>query len=538
MSKYTSIVYKHEDIKIETSKIVATNALKADTLLLIEHVFTGPNNICGTLIRNNDYMYENTEPRKPWRYEEMHNDYETEDLKKKVKKNCQKLEEEKLILSLEISKLESANPNADHYIHRCYSEYIDVNYLCVYSSKTIDEGEYISSIDNVNEGGFSIDNVKEGGFSIDNVEVKEILREYEKTEKCKEILHWQWLALRGLTTSKNCKIIIPCERFLNNINEKYGNNDIKNIEKYEKYVSLVTKVLLNETYSFKDLPGKMESKNIICLIASHINCNERLVHFHETLEMINQNLSTEERGTPTKKIYIGLSHDIEPEINIEKTLNRIKEYKYELIYNSKKQSQFEHYAALMKNLKINEESWLIFSDDDDIWSENRMLFYDKVVEMMLDPKIVCLKTQGYELIENKITKCKSSNYCDSCARYKYVKLFFEKMTEEKLRHKFCDVYFKSFLESYGKEENLHVKVETPEKLYIWRHVEYDRVCSEKKKFDVREVIQNNMDLYMALKGPNNEPNEREFLKFIEKSVPNVEIARKIYRKTHKENVFI
>ncbi|AYV85331.1 MAG: hypothetical protein Satyrvirus11_13 [Satyrvirus sp.] len=254
----------------------------------------------------------------------------------------------------------------------------------------------------------------------------------------------------------------------------------------------------------------MTSIKLICLLASHLNCIERSTHFDELLDIIN-NQSCEE-----KNIYISLSHDFN--INIVNILKKIKTYGFNLLYSKEKLSQFQHYKNIMDNLTIDDEinTWILFSDDDDIWSIHRLMnFYYPLTTLEIPDICSYIKIVPHaKLSNNKIIDITEDNYVNYCVRFKYLKLFFYNVNDDILMHRYCDVFFVSFMCGYGARILNHVILQVDYPVYIWREVDYDRNCSPNYD-DIHLRILNILDLFIARFHQNNDSYDvNKFISYI------------------------
>lgn len=510
-SEYTNLVYKHKSLKI-TDKITAINNINQNELLLIEQLFTGQSNICMTLIRNNEHLFNNLEPKNEiWSLEKI-NELD-EHANKKTIRNCLQIDDTNLIFGEELSKIiNTKTQNTITFNHVRYSLYMNVTYICVYAKHVIKKGQTIGLV--IEQNNEIVNNLHEREY--DNI--TKILVEYENTEIFKKTAIQQKMAMEGLYESDNVMIKTP--RYIKMLNEKYNGDDSKYFEK----MNLLFGTLLGKTFRFYNGNDKNDiPKILICLIASHINCKERLTNFHELLNMIHFNFSQRQRIIRTNQIHISLSH--EDNIDITETKKIINEYNFESACHDKTLSQFEHYDYLIKNIKVEdqENTWIIFSDDDDIWNEHRLATYCSIIKQFNDPQAIYVKTDEYELDKNKIIKGKDDNYVNYCIRHKYVKLFFDSVNINILQHRFCDVFMRSFISTYGDDKLKHAKVDTSEILYVWRHVDYPRSCEvttnleQKKVKEIKEMFYHNLDAFMAHTGwkfGNN--RKKKFIDFCEK----------------------
>lgn len=93
--------------------------------------------------------------------------------------------------------------------------------------------------------------------------------------------------------------------------------------------------------------------------------------------------------TKSCPLYISISYSEEM---TEKVLDLVKKFEYYeslhfIVEGPKQMSQFTHYKSLIDYISTiydSKSTYLIFSDDDDIWSKNRVLVYDKMIQNEYD----------------------------------------------------------------------------------------------------------------------------------------------------------
>lgn len=568
---YTGIVYQNPNIKVNKKTIEAIENIKSQELLLVEHIFMGPYEICHSIIRDNEYLFNNLEPCDiMWNENNLIND--TAKMNQyainKMINNCAKNGEGRLIFGIIDSKIgHSCSPNVVSFPYSRVCKYLEICYTFTYSIKNISKGDTLTGIpcaSNVCNCGTSTEERKKFFKIIDDMSttirkremelMNNIILKYESSLEGKTIMMYQYLAHNGIRCAGiNSDLALYGQRFLNISNEKYSTGSIEEKQdKFKKNAKLIFDTLIGKTVNFRDRLLQIDmnecKNNIICLIASHLNNYERIDNFNELLNDINSQL-----GCENKTIKISLSCD--NGLNISKTLELIEEYGFGLNHSKKKLSQFEHYKILVNQLKIDDPSntWIIFSDDDDIWNEKRIVMYDRLLEKVKDDNVVFLKTPMCELINGEIKEAKEgANYVDLCVRYKYVKLFFDNITNNALKHRYCDVFFASFIQQFGGDTLKHAEIKLNEPIYVWRHVDYDRNCSVKSNlksnFDLLKLDENMLlmfDLYMASQG-GTECSVDHMIEYFKKSKIgyhtelNTEIIdkyKKIYKDSYKNNVF-
>lgn len=573
---YTNIVYINPSIDISDKYSVRTTKnIKTQELLLVEHVFAGPKETCFAIVRDNEYLFNNLQPYDiKWsEYDLMNKREMMEDhTMKKFIKNCGDYHDNIIFGEISSKLNHSCSPNTLSLIHIRRCRYLTVYYCFVYSIKNIPQGNILTSIpftDDICNCGKSSEERNKIFETINNLcdfvknresnSIRKIIMDYEQSTEGKTIMKFQYLANNGYRYSYN-DLTLCSSKFINAVNEKFNVGSFEiNKEKYLNYVNFVFDILIGNTTQFYDSLSILDpidcGSKIVCLMASHLNCNDRVDNFNDLLDTINFQL-----GCSNKKICISLSHD--ENINITKTLELIRKYRFDLNYSKKKLSQFEHYKKLVDGLTVNDplNTWIIFSDDDDIWNDNRIYTYHDIIKKVNDDNVAYLKTSAFEVVNNKIFRINTkTNYVDFCVRYKYLKNFFDNVTNEALKHKFCDVLFAYYVQRLGIGSLKHIEAEFDKPMYVWRHVDYDRNCSvnsySEPNFDPYKIadnlqsyktkmISNLFDLFMAFLG-GAKGTVDDFIKCFETYCSKhlkidakiIEQCAKIYTKNYDNHVF-
>lgn len=193
---------------------------------------------------------------------------------------------------------------------------------------------------------------------------------------------------------------------------------------------------------------------IIFFCASHINSYERINYL---LFMINSILE-QKMKTP---LYLSISYikEVEPHI-------KILDYKYKnnklikIFIHEEKKSQFEHYNFLLQqidNLFLN-NTWCLFTDDDDYNHPNRSLEYYKILNSKIITKDIhyifnqhTLKIDDLNINNFNLNKYQqkgsiSCEYIVFCLKLSFLKKFCSILhIENKLNTHMCDVVLSSIL---------------------------------------------------------------------------------------------
>jgi hypothetical protein len=237
---------------------------------------------------------------------------------------------------------------------------------------------------------------------------------------------------------------------------------------------------------------------LITLIASHINCRKRLQFFIKLLGTINNQIDYFD----DIDVRISLSYDINIDKNeIDFLLDKINKYNFKFYFQNQKLSQFEHYKFLVSELDTFDENntWILFSDDDDEWSDNRLAAYHHMLNYIPLEDYDKTTSICYTNKKNKTGSTYIGSYVDYCVRLKYLKIFFKYSTDEQLKHKFCDCCFVKFICTYGRGILKCGFCATDDTLYYWKQRPEDPnyITSNNKKLNLKESLANNLDLYMA-----------------------------------------
>lgn len=231
-------------------------------------------------------------------------------------------------------------------------------------------------------------------------------------------------------------------------------------------------------------------KRIICCIASHIDSIERFLCFKELWQSIKSQLKY------PSFILISVSNSPELEQDLNEFLQNLRSCFNIKIVRSKKQSQFQHYKQLLPELrKLPDTTWIIFSDDDDIWHKRRIMSYSKTLDLPPSTSPGFIQSYLHGKMEDGEIKCVTSNYVnyvDFLCRIKDVITFLERCSENVLSNRFCDVFFRRYIELLHGKNSMVVNSDSDNWMYMWRDSQTYQRNSDNQKLYPDNKLKNNM----------------------------------------------
>jgi hypothetical protein len=232
---------------------------------------------------------------------------------------------------------------------------------------------------------------------------------------------------------------------------------------------------------------KLVMNSIVIFMASHLDCQDRLSYFLLLLEDIKEQQDCSVDG----KLYLSISYDaFLTKEKLEVLLQIANTYHFQYFLHDQKLSQFEHYKYLVEHANVSENSWILFSDDDDNWSELRYAVYQHLIDHINPEDVKLLAAIKYQTEDDSL-----GSYVDYCIKWKYFKNFLDKLSMEQLQHRYCDMYLIKYIETIHLQNQTPLKVgycQSPEILYSWEKRDY-----QKPTIEWKEHIQNILDLFFA-----------------------------------------
>lgn len=248
---------------------------------------------------------------------------------------------------------------------------------------------------------------------------------------------------------------------------------------------------------------------LITLIASHIDCTEKLAYFMKLLTSINNQIDYD--NVMDVRISLSLGENISID-ELKFLVNAINKNNFKFYFQESSMSQFEHYKYLTNTLsdKDNTTTWILFSNDDDEWADNRLVAYHHMINCLTIDEYKLTSTICYadkECIGTSSNDKFIGNYTNYCIKLKYLELFFNHTSDSQLKHEYCDYYFVKFMNLYGSGKLKRAFSSTDDVLY--QPIEHDNYVKE-DAITLNECIKSNLDLYMAI---YHKPMAKSWLKF-------------------------
>ena len=208
---------------------------------------------------------------------------------------------------------------------------------------------------------------------------------------------------------------------------------------------------------------------IYCFIASHISSRDRLDQLARTL----QSILAQSPAPPL--VAISWSATAELAASVREVLSRSEASGLPLqqLEQREPHSQFEHLRALTELHAVRPPSWILFSDDDDLWSERRHALYARecerapfAVRTVLCRRKMCPRygVRGAMPVDAREARAmmrggfarytdadlrdglhedehNMAEYFDFAVRYEVLARFFAEMPRTVTRHRYCDLGF-------------------------------------------------------------------------------------------------
>lgn len=266
------------------------------------------------------------------------------------------------------------------------------------------------------------------------------------------------------------------------------------------------------------------NNKLVSFCASHINTKQRINAF---ICMLNSYLEQ----TKKIEIYISISYnEIYKDIintlikNIRKKNSNINFIVSDIIL-----SQFEHYKNLVNKVNIDQDSWLLFTDDDDIWKEDRVHYYNGII----NKSISCNINPGYIKVNGTIEAIEEDTkldirtinhvnnlYVNGKTRYysaenmnefldyyhysvklKTLKNFVDNVDIKILKHTYCDLCFCRYLHTGHSNTVINLQVD-----YGWLY--FYRKCTlighvtlkHRNIKSIDDYIEGIVELYISKQG--------------------------------------
>lgn len=256
----------------------------------------------------------------------------------------------------------------------------------------------------------------------------------------------------------------------------------------------------------------VQPPRIICMIASHISSEQRRTYFDELVPTILSQEMTPHRSLISVSRGDGMEWPTR--------LVDLENAGWEVFRQPARRAQFSHYDFLCKTLgdEKDNNTWVIFSDDDDLWHTSRTKYYYGWINNLRnrydENRVVSIRPKWWAsglTIEGKVIEkinydpedhTRGNEYVHSCMKLTYFRRFMKHCPEEVKDHVFCDVLFSRYIRSLGDDKGitvLGVPMSEDDWIYFYRKGHDDSVCGKLHKGRSREDnIAQNWDYFLAL----------------------------------------
>lgn len=238
---------------------------------------------------------------------------------------------------------------------------------------------------------------------------------------------------------------------------------------------------------------------IIALCASHLSKPIKIKWMNEMIESWRNQ---------TNKIPLYISVSIDDAVKILFEFYEKNKWNYENLFfyvEQEKTPQFMHYKKLREKINniYNNDVWVIFTDDDDIWDKDRSLYYKLIIEKcnkneetIVSYVWICTfcNCTGSNFNENYVIKNQFDNadtekerggklqdYWQIGCQLKYFNDYIDKCSDELLKDGYCNLLFVKYF-NFSKRAIKWNSKDKKRFVYYWRTMD-----ENDKNSDVHEV---------------------------------------------------
>jgi hypothetical protein len=225
--------------------------------------------------------------------------------------------------------------------------------------------------------------------------------------------------------------------------------------------------------------------NLISLCASHVSSPTKIKWMNEMIESWKNQ---------THKIPLYINVSIEEKVKILFDFYRENKWNYDNLFifvENEKTPQFMHYKKLCEKINsiYDRNTWVIFTDDDDIWDKDRSLYYKLIIEKCNKDSETCVSyvwictfcnCSGENFDENYVIKNQFDNadtekekgnklqdYWQIGCQLKYLNDFIEKCDKETLSNGYCNLLFVKYFNKTKRAIKWNSK-DRKRFVYFWR----------------------------------------------------------------------
>ena len=217
-------------------------------------------------------------------------------------------------------------------------------------------------------------------------------------------------------------------------------------------------------------PPVIDDGTLVCFLASHTTSAARA----EQLGWLLDSVAAQQPHPPP--MYVSWSAAADVEHVVRETLERVRWPALQHVHQPKKLTQFEHLRELVRAAQEHAPEWVYFTDDDDLWSEQRHALFARfcrdadtrttavVCTRKARPVAVvtssCIRRSAdvraalasgearltdLHALDLNVESFNMDEYFDYAVRFRAFEGFFRRAPSVVIRHKLCDLAFISEL---------------------------------------------------------------------------------------------
>lgn len=249
---------------------------------------------------------------------------------------------------------------------------------------------------------------------------------------------------------------------------------------------------------------------LVGVLASVITDERRFDYFKLLLESIRR------QETPLDIFIVSIHFDFDHKIDL-KELFRNFPCPYYILRQKRPKRQFLQYGEIMNRLprifpRLDNETFILFSDDDDLWNTNRVSFYKQCGQSIIGKPVSSVVALEHTVVLN--VRCSTSHsptdvggmlkcgcvqismgesvmgsieYHEHAVRHHVAKDFFDTYPVLANTNRFADIAFRDFVRTYKPKQWCTAHGTPPTWLYFYRECDDTYACvtnpAQKKGID-------------------------------------------------------
>lgn len=479
LDQYTGEVWRDNRISLD---YFATAFIPANSLLLIENAFQAPFHVVATAISKDRQLFESISAQDKPKFVPVfdrtlsQNELFTRYGVDMVYEGCVGMREVDGKEYLNLVPISSGIPggsewNSDYnVIISCVAPFtvilelrVDAAFYAIFSYQDIHPGDVLRTHYN----GRRKDLLALSSRLLEDHESKIdfLIKNYMCCQTFQHTLRCQYLAVQHGVYSSEQKEICVTQRFL----KCSDRGDVR--DKLERVMRDF------DSKMYRGLYGNREDKDAVlrvrCLCASHIDDMMRMKYFFAMLDSTCKQLTTSVDFQVIVRMWISPELRASFDVRMDAIRKMTIEYGIKcplVIFSNEPCSQFRHLSELVRFAK--DDTWLMFTDDDDIWHPLRLQQYCILMQAahahgQLDITYVqagahycTLRDMSSDIFASThehvdvalksgklkmVHDVKIPEFWSMATRGKFARLFFQRIDDDLLDHGLCDRLFARFL---------------------------------------------------------------------------------------------